>query len=116
MSGFYGSGKSHLVKMLCFLWTDYRFPDGATARRLAHLPTTFRPISGSSPPRASVSVVSMPPSVRLPLLVATRFFSRPSGRRYGCSLKKVAAASMAKCGPTKQPKVVGIVDDEAKFP
>lgn len=38
VSGFYGSGKSHLVKMLRFLWTDYRFPDGATARGLAHLP------------------------------------------------------------------------------
>lgn len=38
VSGFYGSGKSHLVKMLRFLWTDYKFPDGATARGLAHLP------------------------------------------------------------------------------
>ncbi len=39
VSGFYGSGKSHLVKMLRFLWTDYRFQDGATARGLAyHLP------------------------------------------------------------------------------
>ena len=38
VSGFYGSGKSHLVKMLRFLWTDFRFPDGATARGLAQLP------------------------------------------------------------------------------
>ena len=38
VSGFYGSGKSHLVKMLRFLWTDFRFPDGATARGIAHLP------------------------------------------------------------------------------
>ena len=35
VSGFFGSGKSHLVKMLRFLWTDYMFPeDGASARGL----------------------------------------------------------------------------------
>jgi hypothetical protein len=34
VSGFYGSGKSHLVKVLRFLWTDYEFSDGATAREL----------------------------------------------------------------------------------
>lgn len=34
VSGFYGSGKSHLVKVLRYLWTDFRFPDGSTARGL----------------------------------------------------------------------------------
>ena len=34
VSGFFGSGKSHLLKMLCHLWADTRFLDGATARSL----------------------------------------------------------------------------------
>ena len=36
VSGFYGSGKSHLLKMLGHLWVDTPFPDGATARSLVH--------------------------------------------------------------------------------
>jgi len=42
VSGFYGSGKSHLVKMLRALWVDTVFPDGATARGIADLPQSIR--------------------------------------------------------------------------
>lgn len=38
VSGFYGSGKSHLVRVLEYLWRDVEFPDGARARGLVHLP------------------------------------------------------------------------------
>ena len=37
VSGFFGSGKSHLLKMLCHLWQNTEFPDGATARSLVPL-------------------------------------------------------------------------------
>jgi len=34
VSGFFGSGKSHLLKMLGHLWMDTKFEDGSTARTL----------------------------------------------------------------------------------
>jgi hypothetical protein len=39
VSGFFGSGKSHLVKVLRYLWEDYHFTDGATARSLVKVPS-----------------------------------------------------------------------------
>lgn len=38
VSGFYGSGKSHLVRVLEYLWRDTKLPDGKGARNLVTLP------------------------------------------------------------------------------
>lgn len=42
VSGFYGSGKSHLVRVLEYLWRDVEFPDGAVARGLTRLPRSIK--------------------------------------------------------------------------
>ncbi len=42
VSGFYGSGKSHLVKILEALWRNDEFPDGQRARDIARLPGEIR--------------------------------------------------------------------------
>ncbi len=38
VSGFFGSGKSHLMRVLEYLWRDYTLPSGASARDLTQLP------------------------------------------------------------------------------
>ena len=42
VSGFYGSGKSHLVRVLEYLWRDVEFSDGARVRSLVTLPSDIR--------------------------------------------------------------------------
>jgi hypothetical protein len=42
VSGFYGSGKSHLVRVLEYLWRDVALPSGQRARELVTLPDDIR--------------------------------------------------------------------------
>ena len=42
VSGFYGSGKSHLVRVLEYLWRDVTLPDGSSARSLVDLPADIQ--------------------------------------------------------------------------
>jgi hypothetical protein len=79
ISGFYGSGKSHLVKMLRALWTDDTFDDGATARGMATLPTSVadqlrelsikaKSVGGLHAASGTLGASSRDKSVRLALL------------------------------------------------
>lgn len=42
VSGFYGSGKSHLGRVLEYLWRDVTLPSGESARSLVNLPTDIK--------------------------------------------------------------------------
>ena len=42
ISGFFGSGKSHLAKMLRALWTDQKLSNGQSARGIADLPANIK--------------------------------------------------------------------------
>jgi len=42
VSGFYGSGKSHLVRVLEYLWRDIEFPSKVSARELTSLPEDIK--------------------------------------------------------------------------
>ena len=60
ISGFYGSGKSHLIRVLESLWTDRVFPDQAGRTASSTCPTTFARISASSRPADSSSGAGSP--------------------------------------------------------
>ena len=60
VSGFYGSGKSHLLKMFRHLWVDTAFSDGATARGLARLPQEVQDLCASSTRWAGVVAACTP--------------------------------------------------------
>ena len=99
VSGFYGSGKSHLVRVLEYLWRDVEFPDGARARSLVTLPSDLRAnlmelsrlskMEACGPQRA-LSVQELAPSDWLCWLFSSKAQSCPSnirqpGLSYGSS-------------------------------
>jgi len=71
VSGFFGSGKSHLVKMLRALWTNTPFQDGRTPRDIARLP--------SSVADALKELDTLARQKKVPLLAASGTLSQGEG-------------------------------------
>jgi hypothetical protein len=67
VSGFFGSGKSHLVKVLRYLWEDYQFSDGATARSLVMLPAEITDLLKELSNRCNTTFFTMTSSRVRPL-------------------------------------------------
>ncbi len=88
VSGFFGSGKSHLVKMLQYLWTDFEFPDGAKARGWPSCrPGRERPPQRTLERRPSGTVGFTPPpgrSVRGPRTASGWNCWASSSSRWAC--------------------------------
>ncbi len=74
ISGFYGSGKSHLVKVLRYLWTNEALTDGRTPRDIATLPVEVKDLlkeldtvgRGQGGLFATAGVLESGPADRLP--------------------------------------------------
>ena len=79
ISGFYGSRKSHLIRVLESLWTDRVFPDKASAHGIVHLPDDVRAHFRELETRGQQFGGRFAGSTVA--LTAILFWSRPLGRR-----------------------------------